>query len=191
MKSMVRMGILLATLGCSVGVVQASRDSDTASLFRASNQSAAYFRHSAGYAIFPNIAKGGLGIGAAHGVGHVYEHGKRIGRVTMTQLSVGLQAGGEDYSQIIFFRNKRALERFTSGNFEFSADAGAIAITAAASGSAGTKGVEGSASADQNDVATTSSYDHGMAVFTIAKGGLMFNASVAGQKFSYQGLDAE
>ena len=187
MKSMLRIGFLVATLGISIGAAQAGSDSDTTTLFRNSNQSGEFFHKSYGYAVFPTIAKGGLGIGAAHGSGHVYQQGKRIGRVTMNQVSVGLQAGGEGYSQIIFFEDKSALAQFTSGNFEFNAGVGAIAITTSASGSAGTDGSAVSVSTDKKDAATAGVYNHGMVIFTIAKGGLMANATVAGQKFSYKG----
>lgn len=187
MNLKLRAAVLAAALGLSVGAAYAGSDSDTANLFRNSHQSAGYFHDAYGYAVFPTIGKGGLGVGAAHGTGHVYEHGKRIGSVSMNQVSVGLQAGGEAYSQMIFFKDKRALEEFTSGNFEFSADAGAIAITSAADVSAGTTGVDTSRSGGKKDAATTSEYTKGMAVFTIAKGGLMYNATVAGQKFSYKG----
>jgi lipid-binding SYLF domain-containing protein len=124
---------------------------------------------------FPTIGKAGLGVGGALGKGRVYAHGRLIGDVTMSQLSVGFQAGGQSYSQMIFF-NKDALDKFTSGNFEFGANVGAVAITASASGSVGTTGTTGSAS----------EYHEGIVVFTIAKGGLMYDASVSGQKFSYK-----
>ena len=185
MKLKLRVGILITMLGISIGVAHAGRDSDTVKLFRNSSQSSEFFQNSYGYAVFPTIGKGGLGIGAAHGTGHVYQHGKRIGRVSMNQLSVGLQAGGEGFSEIIFFKDKQALEDFTSGNFEFSADVGAIVITAAAEASAGSTGANAGASADKRDAATAGAYKHGMVVFTIAKGGLMYNATAAGQKFSY------
>ena len=106
----------------------------------------------------------------------------------MTQLSVGWQLGGQAYSQIIFFEDRRSLEEFTTGNFEFDATAGAIAITAAASASAGTAGASAAASGGQKDAATAGRYFKGMAVFTIAKGGLMYEATIAGQKFTYTKL---
>jgi lipid-binding SYLF domain-containing protein len=180
-----RFCVLVAALGVPFAAAHAGRDTDTANLFRNANQSAGYFSGSYGYAVFPTIGKGGLGIGAAHGSGDVYANGQRLGRVTMNQLSVGLQAGGEAYSEIIFFRDKPALDDFTSGNFEFSADAGAIVITASADASVGTTGADAGASAGKNDAAAAGEYKHGMAVFTIAKGGLMYNVTVAGQKFSY------
>jgi lipid-binding SYLF domain-containing protein len=185
MNKLVRVAVMAAMIGGSIGIANAGHDSDAAALFQKSNQSSEFFAKSYGYAVFPTILKGGAGIGAAHGTGNVYEHGHRIGHVTMNQISVGAQLGGEGYSEIIFFRDKQALDDFTSGNFEFSADAGAIAITAAADVSVGTTGLDTSASADKKNADTGSSYNHGVAVFTIAKGGLMYNATVAGQKFSY------
>jgi lipid-binding SYLF domain-containing protein len=105
----------------------------------------------------------------------------------MTQLSVGFQAGGQAYSQMVFFEDKRALDEFTNGNFEFDAGVSAVAITAAAGGSAGTEGASAGASGGKKDAKTVgSSYYKGMAVFTIVKGGLMYQATVAGQKFSYE-----
>jgi lipid-binding SYLF domain-containing protein len=176
---------MAAIMGGAVGLANAGRDSDTAGLFHKSHQSAAFFTKSYGYALFPTIIKGGVGIGAAHGTGNVYAHGHRVGHVAMTQVSLGAQLGGEGYSEIIFFRDKQALADFTSGNFEFSADAGAIAITAAADVSVGTTGLDTSASANKKSADTSSAFNHGVAVFTIAKGGLMYNVTVAGQKFSY------
>ncbi len=191
MKQIPRIGALAAILALPFGVAHANRDSDTANLFRESNESAEFFKKSYGYAVFPTIGKGGIGIGAAHGNGHVYDHGRPIGRVSMTQLSIGLQLGGQAYSEIIFFRDKAALDEFTSGNFEFSADVGAIAITASANASVGTTGAGAGASADKHDAATAGEFKGGVAVFTIAKGGLMYNATVAGQKFSYRAGSAK
>ena len=112
--------------------------SDTVALFQKAGESGAFFKSAHGYAVFPTIGKGGIGIGAAHGNGRVYEKGRHVGDTSMTQLSVGLQLGGQAFSQIIFFEDARALKEFTSGNFEFGAEASAVAITAAASAQAGT-----------------------------------------------------
>jgi lipid-binding SYLF domain-containing protein len=163
----------------------ASAYSDTVALFRKAGQSAEFFKTAYGYAVFPTIGKGGLVIGAAHGDGRVYAQGTDIGGTSVTQVSIGLQAGGQAYSQIIFFEDKRALDEFTSGNFEFGADASAVAITAAASASAGTAGANAGASGGKNDAATAGKYYKGMAIFTIVKGGAMYQAAIAGQKFSY------
>jgi lipid-binding SYLF domain-containing protein len=160
--------------------------SDTADLFRHAGQSAAFFNVSYGYAVFPTVGKGGLGIGAAHGAGRVYRHGEYVGDTTMTQVSIGLQAGGQAYSEIIFFQDERAFTEFTGGNFEFSADVSAVAITAAAGGSASTQGPTAGASGGKNDAVTAGMWHKGYAVFTIAKGGLMYQVTVGGQKFSYK-----
>jgi len=104
----------------------------------------------------------------------------------MTQLSAGFQAGGKAYSQIIFFEDKRALDEFEAGSFEFAAGVSAVAVTAGASASARTTGATSGASGGKSDATTDSAgYQKGMAVFTIAKGGLMFAAALAGQKFTY------
>src|SRR5579863_5300481 len=161
--------------------------SDTVSLFKNAGASAGFFKSSYGYAVFPTIGKGGLVVGAAHGKGRVYLHGKYIGDSSMTQVSVGFQAGGQAYSEIVFFEDQRSFDEFTSGSFEFSADAGAVVITAAASGTAGTSGATGSANLVEK-AATAGNYYKGMAVFTIAKGGLMYQAAIGGQKFSYKAL---
>jgi lipid-binding SYLF domain-containing protein len=159
---------------------------DTMDLFRNSGQSAAYFDNCFGFAIFPTIGKAGFVVGGAHGKGRVYEQGKYVGDTAMTQLSVGFQAGGQAYSQIVFFEDARALKEFTTGTFEFGADIGAVAITASASARAGSTGTAAGASGGKKDAKTVGKYHKGMAVFTIAKGGAMYEASVAGQKFSYK-----
>jgi lipid-binding SYLF domain-containing protein len=105
-----------------------------------------FFDDSYGYAVFPTIGKGGVGIGGAHGKGRVYTNGAYVGDTTMTQLTVGFQLGGQAYSQIIFFEDQRAFEDFTSGNFEFGAQATAVAITAGASASTTTTGTSAGAS---------------------------------------------
>ncbi len=134
------------------------------------------------YAVFPTVGKGGLAIGGAHGKGRVYLDGKKTGDVTMTQISIGFQAGGQAYRQVIFFENKKAYDEFTSGKFEFSAQAEAIVITSSAKASAGTEGK--SASADSAQAETE--YHDGMIVFTMGKGGLMYQASIGGQKYKFK-----
>ncbi len=124
-----------------------------------------YFKEARGYAIFPNISKGGFGIGGARGNGEVFENEKVIGSTTLTQLSIGFQLGGQAFSQIIFFQNKRDLDRFTDGNFEFGASASAALITEGANAS--------------------TDYSDGVAVMTFSKGGLMYEASIGGQKFTF------
>lgn len=148
----------------------------------------AFFKDSYGYALFPTIGKGGVGIGGARGKGQVYAQGVHVGNTTMTQLTVGFQLGGQAYSQIIFFQNKDAFDDFTSGNFEFGAQATAVALTAGASAAATTTGSSAGASGDEDNAAAAGNYHHGMAIFTIAKGGLMYEASIGGQKFNYKAV---
>lgn len=121
-----------------------------------------------GVAVFPTVGKGAITIGGAHGKGEVYERGQLVGSARMTQITLGLALGGQSYSELIFFRDKAALDDFKSGNFELGAQASAVAVTAGA--------------------ATEASYDKGVAIFTLPKGGLMYEAAVAGQKFSYSAM---
>lgn len=120
----------------------------------------------AGYAIFPSVAKGGLGVGAATGKGQVFEKDKMVGECKLTQVSIGFQAGGQAYVELICFEDQTSLDNFKKGNMEFSAQVSAVAVTAGASANA--------------------KYENGVMVFTMAKGGLMYEASVGGQKFKYE-----
>lgn len=179
---------LMATLFVAVaGGAWADKYAETIEVF----QNAApgtFFENSYGYAVFPGIGKGGIGIGGAHGKGRVYVGGAYIADTKMTQLSIGLQLGGQKFSQIIFFQDKRAFEEFSTGNFEFGAQAQAVALTAAATATTSTTGHSAGASGGKNDASTVGQYYRGMAVFTVARGGLMYEASVSGQKFSYNAL---
>jgi len=161
---------------------------DTINIFKKAGESGKLFNKAYGYAVFPTIGKGGVGVGGAHGNGRVYQKGKHIGDASMTQVSVGFQLGGEAFSEIIFFENEAALKDFTNGNFEFGADAQAVAITASAGAKASTTGSSAGASATKKSATTVGRYHNGMATFTVMKGGLMYEASIGGQKFSYKPL---
>jgi len=124
-----------------------------------------FFDKAYGYVVFPGVGKGGFIIGGGHGTGWVYEQGTLVGRATVTQLTVGAQIGGQSYREIIFFKDKETLDTFKKGNFELSAQASAIIVKQGAS--------------------KDSSYDRGVAVFTMPKKGAMAEASVGGQKFKY------
>ena len=180
--------LAIATLALIGATARADEYSDTKKIFEDAGESAAFFDNCYGYALFPTIGKAGIGIGGAHGSGRVYAGGKYVGDTSMTQLSFGIQLGGQAYSQIIFLEDKRAFDDFTSGNFEFSAQATAVAITAAAGAQSSTGGGSSAgASGGKNDASTVSAgYNKGMAVFTVAKGGLMYEAALAGQKYSYE-----
>jgi len=161
-----------------------ARYADAVQVFRNAGESGAFFDNSYGYALFPTIGKAGFVVGGAYGKGRVYVGGNHIGDSAMTQLSVGFQLGGQAYSEIIFFQDQRAFDDFR-GNFEFGAQATAVAVTAGVSAGASTTGASAGASGGKNDATTVGSYYKGMAVFVVAKGGLMYEASVSGQKFSY------
>lgn len=181
--------ICLLLIGVALPAVSAFADdydyTDTISAFKRAGASEGFFRSSYGYAVFPTIGKGGFIVGGARGKGRVYRHGRYVGDSTMTQVSVGFQAGGQAYSEIIFFQTRLDLARFESGKFALGAQASAVAITAGASASASTEGSSAGASGTQKNATTIGEYQGGIAVFTIAKGGLMYEAAVAGQKFSY------
>ncbi|HEY2464804.1 MAG TPA: lipid-binding SYLF domain-containing protein [Steroidobacteraceae bacterium] len=184
MKQLMRLA-LIPLLIIAAGVAHAGSYSDTIAIFKNAGASGTFFANSYAYAVFPTIGSGALGVGGAYGKGRVYVHGVHTGDATLGQVSVGFQAGGKAYSQIIFFEDKRALDIFESGNFEFGADASVVAITAGANAGAATNGASSGVSVGQNDATTRGNYQNGMAVFTVAKGGLMWSASIAGQKFSY------
>jgi lipid-binding SYLF domain-containing protein len=167
------------------GAAYANEFDETIGLFKHAGESAVFFTDCYAYAVFPTVGAGGFIVGGARGKGQVYVHDRVIGDAVMTQLSVGLQAGGKAYSQIIFFQEKRYLDQFESGKFEFAAGASAVAITAGASASIGTDRASSEASGGKNNATTNGDYQSGMAVFTIAKGGLMFAADISGEKFTY------
>lgn len=137
-----------------------------AEFIKKDSKMAGLFGKAYGYVILPNVGKGGIGIGGATGNGIVYEHGKVIGTAKMSQVSVGLQLGGQAYREIIFFESKKDLDRFKENRVEFSAQLSAVAATEGASANA--------------------KYVDGVMVFTMQKGGLMYEASVGGQKFKYE-----
>jgi len=123
-------------------------------------------RSAAGYAVFPSVGKGGAGLGAAYGKGVLYENGRSVGYCDLTQTSIGAQLGGQSYTEIICFETRDSVEIFKQGNFRFDAQASAVAL--------------------KSGVGANAKYREGVAVFTMDETGLMFEASVGGQKFSYQ-----
>jgi lipid-binding SYLF domain-containing protein len=135
-----------------------------------------------GYAVLPTIGKGGVGIGGAGGTGCVFSGGEHTGNISMGQVTIGFQLGGQSYSQLILFKNADVYKDFTKGEFAFGADATAVALTYGAQAGATTKG----ASASAGDTKGVGAWKRGMAVFTIARGGLMYEASIGGQKFKFK-----
>ena len=184
---MVRRLVIILTLSTLAPLAAWADDyQKTIEVFHRAGESGAFFNSAYGYAVFPTIGKGGIGIGGAYGKGRVYEKGAYIGDCSMKQATIGFQLGGQSYSQIVFLEDRRALKEFTSGSFEFGAEASAVAITAGAGAKASTGGTSAGASAGRNDAKVVGAYHKGMATFTVAKGGLMYEASIGGQKFSYK-----
>lgn len=189
MRLIMHAGLLGLILALSLASAWAEDDeeakyADAVQVFLNAGESGAFFDNSYGYAIFPTIGKAGFVVGGAYGKGRVYIGGNHVGDTTMTQLSVGFQLGGQAYSEIIFFQDQRAFDEFRD-NFEFGAQATAVAVTAGVSAGASTTGASAGASGGKHDATTVGSYYKGMAVFIVAKGGLMYEASVSGQKFTY------
>jgi lipid-binding SYLF domain-containing protein len=133
--------------------------------YKDDNTLEALVKKSYGYAILPSIVKGAVGVGGAYGKGEVYEQGAPVGWTDMSQATIGFQAGGQGYAELLVFQSKEALDQFKSGNFAFSANASGVAVTAGG--------------------AATAKFDGGIAVFTRVNGGLMYEASIGGQNFNY------
>lgn len=143
------------------------RARDTIEAFKTTDPSIhTFFGTADGYAVFPEIAKGAVVVGGAAGDGTVFERGTAIGSSSMTQLTVGLQLGGQTYSEVIFFKNRAALDKFEGGDYEIAAGASATALKEGAS--------------------KTADYNNGITIFTMGMGGLMFEASIGGQKFTFK-----
>jgi len=165
---------LLGPTGCSTAPTSVAGKSDLVhssadTLNQAQHNDStlrSFIGDSAGYAVFPSIGKGAVGIGGAYGKGDVYQNGAVVGYCDMTQATIGVQLGGQDYSEILVFQTPAAVELFKNGNFRFDAQATAVAI--------------------KSGVGANAKFANGVAIFTMDETGLMYEASVGGQKFSYQ-----
>jgi lipid-binding SYLF domain-containing protein len=176
MRKLLLMILTIAAMGCVTA--NAAWDPDEGAEYDAKAQVAldefkandpkveSFIAKSAGYVVIPTVGKGGIGIGGARGKGVLYEGGAVTAVITLTQLSFGFQWGGQAYSEFIFFEDAATLENFKRGNYELNAQASAVAVTAGASADA--------------------EFNGGMAIFTHAKGGLMYEAAVGGQKFKVE-----
>ena len=126
-----------------------------------------FFEKAYGYVVFPDVYKGGFMIvGGGHGNGYVFEQSNLVGQSSITQINIGPQLGGQSFSEIIFFKDKAYFDDFKKGNYELNAQVTAVVITAG--------------------MATNSDFSNGVAVFVVPKAGVMAEATVGGQKFSYQ-----
>lgn len=169
---------------CQTAWADTDNYTKTLSLFQQSPVVSKFFANSYGYAVFPIIGKAGFVVGASHGKGMLYKGGIPSAKVLITKVSLGFQLGGQAFSEIIFFQDKRAYDEFIDTGFEFDADLSAVVITAGVQASAGSDGATASASAGPaTGVQAEARYFKGMVVFVHTKGGLMYEASVGGQKF--------
>jgi hypothetical protein len=140
---------------------------ETIEMFKKADPSISkFFSGAAGYAVFPSVGKGAIGIGGAGGSGVLFEHGTPVGKTSLAQVTIGLALGGQAYSEVVFFQDASQVTDFKKGSFALAAQATAVAAAAGA--------------------AANAPYAHGVAVFTVAKGGLMYEASVGGQKFGFE-----
>jgi len=161
------MGVFAATARAGWDPAEEDRARSTADSFKKTAPwLSRYFETAYAYVIFPEVFKGGFFIlGGGHGKGYVYEQSQLVARSSVTQLNAGPQLGVQSFSEIIFFQGKSDFEKFQKENFEFNAQVTAIAVTAA--------------------LATNTDYSNGVAVFVLPKAGIMAEATVGGQKFSY------
>ena len=179
--------IAFLLLVLAAGPASADEYADTIDLFKKSEAVQPFFKNAYGYAVFPTLGKAGFGIGGSYGTGQVYKGGKVTGETSLVKATFGFQAGAQAFSQMIFFEDKRAYDEFTSGEFEFDVAASAVAITAGVQAKAGSEGATASATAGPATGAQAkASYHKGMVVFVHAKGGLMYEASIGGQKFKFK-----
>ncbi|MCH1931424.1 hypothetical protein L9G16_14650 [Shewanella sp. A25] len=177
---------LIASLITPTAIASEESYEEALNNFKHAEETAKFFDGSYGYALFPTVGKGGIGIGGAYGKGKVFKDGNVVGESSLKQLSIGLQLGGQAYSEIIFFEDEKSFKDFTSGSFEFGAQASAVAINMGVNVQTGTTGNSAGAGQSGGSQKAKGSYVNGMAVFTAAKGGLMYEASLAGQAFSFE-----
>jgi hypothetical protein len=186
MNTLAAIAVALSLLSNATTAQEDADYTTTIEEFRGIAAVAPYFNSSYGYAVWPRIFRGGLGIGAATGRGRVYRGDAVTGTSRVVDVNIGLQAGGQAYKQIIFFEDQRAYDEFTSEQFQFDAQASAVAVTASAQAGAGTTGAQSSTSAGRGGVAAApAGYTRGLQVFTMATGGLMYQATIGGQKYTF------
>jgi lipid-binding SYLF domain-containing protein len=182
--------IVMGALFANISTASEVEDySSTINVFQQSLQVEPYFERNYGYAVFPTVGKGSLGVGGTYGRGQVYRGGEVTAIAKVMKMSIGFQAGVQVFSQIIFFEDEKAYNAFARGQYEFSAQLSAVAVTAGGQAQAGSTGATAGISAGpQTGVQANTNYYKGMVVFVHAKGGLMFEAAIAGQKFSTEPL---
>lgn len=179
--------IILTSLLALFFAIPAFADSctNTINVFKKAKAVQPFFNNCYGYAVFPTVGKGGIVVGGAYGKGRVYQGGLITGTASIAKITVGFQLGGQAFSEIIFFQDKRAYDEFTNGSYEFDASISAVVVTAGVQAKTGSDGGTAGASAGPaTGVQAKIGYYKGMAVFIHAKGGLMYEAAIGGQKFN-------
>lgn len=183
-KVLIAISLIFAFSTAAVADATTAECKETLKKFKELGNVAELASEAYGLAVLPTIGKGGVGVGGAGGSGCVFAGGEQTGTVKMGQVTIGWQLGGQAFSQLILFKNADTYKEFTGGEFEFGAGASAVALTYGAQAEAGTKG----AAASAGDTKGQSAWKRGMAVFTLAKGGLMYEASIGGQKYNFKPL---
>ena len=163
---------------------------ETIDVFIKSNAVKPFFNEAYGYAVFPMVGKGGIIVGGAYGAGRVYKQGDIAGTATLFKVNIGFQLGGQAFREIIFFQDKRAYDEFTSEGFEFDGSLSAVILTLGAEAQAGTQGnTAGASLGPDTGTQAETSYTKGMAVFVHTIGGLMYEVSIGGQRFSFSPIN--
>jgi len=178
--------LAMTVLMFAASAAYADKYDDALVNFKTNPKAASFFSKSHAYVVFPDVGKAGFIVGGEHGDGKVYEKGKQVGTASLTQVSVGAQAGAKEYAEIIFFESQADFDKFKAGDFQLSGNAEATAVTLSASASAGTDASTATASTEADTAATYGNYQNGVAVFTITKGGLMAGVSVGGQRLKFK-----
>lgn len=186
MKSGLKAAVFVAVMVMSAGVANADVYDDATANFKSIPKTSDFFGNAYGYVIFPEVGKAGLIVGGDHGKGKAYEKGVFVGDASLTQISIGAQAGAKQYAEIIFFQTKADFDKFRAGDFQLAGNAEATAVTLSASASAGTDSSTAAASTEADSAKASGGYHKGVAVFTITKGGLMAGVTVSGQKLKFK-----
>ncbi len=179
--------LVLTIILLSISTVAIANDyKQTIELFQKATAVKPFFEEAYGYAVFPSVGKGGIIIGGAYGSGRVYEEKNISGTATLKKISIGFQLGGQAFSEIIFFQDKRSYDEFISGNYEFDGSVSAVIVTAAAQAQASTHGnTAGASLGPATGTQAETTYIKGMAVFVHTLGGAMLEISIGGQTFSF------
>ncbi len=182
--------VFLILMVFSINNAMADSYTETIDIFIKSDAVKPFFNEAYGYAVFPTIGKGAIILGGAYGAGRVYKQGDISGTATLFKVNIGFQLGGQAFREIIFFQDKRAYDEFTSEGFEFDGSLSAVVITLGAQAQTGTQGnTAGASLGPSTGSQAETNYTKGMAVFVHTIGGLMYEVSIGGQRFSFSPIN--